>query len=577
MILSALLPLALATSGFNATAPATTFTGSETYNQDASIQLWSAIERIQDPDRTLFHQEAFNDSTAWPATSDYAPWIADCFGTPTPASWLALLHIGPSDAAAHGTPILFVPGAGDNGSRGFITMATHMDRLFRPVYVITFAHPHGDVFIQAEMIADAIARIKERTGAAQVDVVSHSKGGLATAVYLSNLPGTRWPDQDYMNVGTTYRGDVRKAVFIATPLGGIDTSYRWPNANMLSTDADTAIAPTSWSSYGFTSLEDQDFLPDGEDLFPGHRQLLARQTDYPLPGEQSWLGVYSLQTDWYTTYEGGYGFSSYSTGIDDAITAGGDLIDVLHQTGVDPSIELFLLAGTNPLMPNGTMQYLSNVFDAAWVDLANSSMNTWGTFLSLIVGNSLETFNYTQSEVQGLASGALILGEITGESDGLVFTTSATDAEALTARGASVSAIRTANLSHLDLLYASPITGGLLEDAAAADTVNNGWMQSVGERYVTEDTIGQVEDWLADPESPDTGDTGHDSDPTTDSDPTQDDSGSGQKDSDIGGYNEDDDGRDAGTCGCANGGSPTALPVMFGLLFLARRRKTPAQ
>jgi hypothetical protein len=236
-----------------------------------------------------------------------------------------------------------------------------------------------------------------------------------------------------------------------------------------------------------------------------------------------------------------------------------------------------LLAGTNPLMPNGTMQYLSNVFDAAWVDLANSSMNTWGTFLSLIVGNSLETFSYTQSEVQGLASGALILGEVTGESDGLVFTTSATDAEALTARGASVSAIRTANLSHLDLLYASPITGGLLEDAAAADTVNNGWMQSVGERYVTEDTIGQVEDWLADPESPDTGDTGHDSDPTTDSNPPQDDSGSGQKDSDIGGYNENDDGRDAGTCGCANGASPTALPVMFGLLLLARRRKSPAQ
>ena len=68
--------------------------------------------------------------------------------------------MGPRETIATGTPILFVPGAGDNASRGFITMATHMDELNRPVYALTFAHPHGDVFMQAELVANAIARIK---------------------------------------------------------------------------------------------------------------------------------------------------------------------------------------------------------------------------------------------------------------------------------------------------------------------------------------------------------------------------------------------------------------------------------
>ena len=66
--------------------------------------------------------------------------------------------MGPSSAIASGTPILFVPGAADNGSRGFITMAWHQDLIGRPVYALTFAHPHGDAFEQAELIADAIAR-----------------------------------------------------------------------------------------------------------------------------------------------------------------------------------------------------------------------------------------------------------------------------------------------------------------------------------------------------------------------------------------------------------------------------------
>ena len=499
---------ALATSGFGPKIPDATFTGAETFTQDGGTQLWSRIERYADPDRTLFVKEAFNDALTW-TDADYAPWIATCFGSGTPHSSAFLLHAGPRADVAEGTPILFVPGAGDNGSRGFVTMATRMDNAYRPVFALTFAHPHGDVLRQAEIVADAIAVITARTGAAQVDVVAHSKGGAAVAAYLSHTPGADWGRPDYEAVATPYRGDVRRAVFIASPLGGIDTAYRWPNGNLFSLDADAALAPTSWSAYypsgsavfwDETDLIDQDFLASGADYFPGQRQLLARQTA-PLPGTQTWLDGYALQLDWYTTYEGGLGFVSDSAGIDDAIAEGGDFLSRLAAQGVDPQVAIYLLAGSNPLMVNGDADLRD-----LWSGVASEA--DWRDLVESIDGHGVP-LTPTDAEIAGLADGALVLGEVTGPSDGLVFVDSATRADALTARGATVVESRVVDLSHLDLLYASPITGQLLQDEAAADP-DLAWLGAVGARYAAADTLGWVEGVLADDTAGDdpTADTG---------------------------------------------------------------------
>jgi uncharacterized protein (TIGR03382 family) len=525
MIWLALLQVAaFATPGFDPTRPAARFTGPETFTLEGDVKLWSAIERLEDPDRTLFQPESFNRFTEWPASATWAPGIKTCFGTARPASHLALLHLGPSEEVATGTPILMIHGAGDNASRSFVTMATRYDRKFRPIYAITFAHPHGDVFMQAEWVANAIARIKARTGAAQVDVVAHSKGGAAAAVYLANAPGTDWGHAAYNAVGTRYRGDVRKAVFIAAPLDGIDTAYRWPAANGTALDADDALSPTSWSAYYplttgnlfvVTDMKDQDFHADGADLFPGHRQLLKRQAP-SLPGSRPSLGVYALQQDWYTTYEGGYGFYSYSQGIDAAIAEGGNLVDRVARQGVDPGVQLYLVAGNNPLMPNGSSDFTAEFFGGAWSDTLNESQEAWGAFVADLVGDGLLDKGFTQAEIKGLASGKLVLGEISGESDGLVFVDSALRASNLTQRGARVVDTYTANLSHVDLLYASPITGQLLIDASD-DNPANGWMAAVGARYIEADTLGWVERALQDPEEPgdtdDPGDTGDTDDP----------------------------------------------------------------
>lgn len=576
MTLLALLSLALATSGFDPTTPEATFTGTEVENLEGTVRLWSAIERLEDPDRTLFGAGQYNSVTAWPSSASWAPYIATCFGSSKPHTSKFLLHVGPSSAIASGTPILFVPGAADNGSRGFITMAWHQDLIGRPVYALTFAHPHGDAFEQAEQVADAIARIRQRTGAAQVDVVAHSKGGIAASIYASNSGGASWSDTAYAAVGTEYRGDIRRLVLIATPIGGIDTAFRWPNANYLALDTDGTLSPSSWQAYYpyttgnpyvSTDLSGQDFYAADGDLFPGQRQLYARQA-HDLPGSLPFLGAYAMQQDWYTTYEGGYGYYSYSEGVDAVVEAGGGVLDALAENGLDPAVSLYVLAGNNPLMPNGSSDYAADLFGDAWAESGALTLRQWGDIVSAAIGDGLVGVGVSEEEIQGLVAGDVILGEISGESDGLVFIESATAGERLTSRGATLVDTHIANLSHLDLLYASPITGELLIEAGAADD-DDAWMIAFGERYSEENTIGIVEAWLDDG-----GDTGGDTGSDTGSDDT-----AVADDTDSGLLGEDEFGSMPSAlpeeCGACNGAASApggGLAVLFVSGLIVRRR-----
>jgi pimeloyl-ACP methyl ester carboxylesterase len=501
-----LVASALATPRFDASSSGVSFTGAETWTQDGGTRLWSVVERQIDPEESLFRAEAFSAALEWPANADWAPWIDDCFGTRRPHSSSFLLHVGlhEREGAGEGTPILFVPGAADNGSRAFVTLAAHMDALGRPVYALTFAHPHGDLLMQAEVVADAIARIRARTGAAEVDVVGHSKGAIAAAIYASNHAAAAWGSSAYDRVGTRYRGDVRRLVLVAPPLGGLDTVYRWPSTSLGALVSDAALWPSAWQCYypygtasGFYSaLGAQDLLPEDGDLFPGQRQLTLPQA-HPLPGSLPWLGARALQQDWWTTWYGGLGYVSWSEGIDAAVDGSGDLLGWLEANGVDPDVEITLLAGNNPLLPTGGEALASSLFGETWAEVATGGVDAWAALLALVVGEGLASFGFSQDELQGLASGDLVLGEITGPSDGLVFLDSAQKTTTLTGRGARVGRSATLDLSHLDLLYASPVTGALMEAEAAADPVEYAWMGALGRRYATEDSIGWIEAALA--------------------------------------------------------------------------------
>lgn len=108
------------------------------------------------------------------------------------------------------------------------------------------------------------------------------------------------------------------------------------------------------------------------------------------------LNIY--QQDWYTTYYGGLGFSSYSYGINYAITQGGNLIETLKNSPIGVGVEIAILAGNKNII-NGV---------------------PW---------------------------------EITGASDGLVFVKSATDTSSMEAAGANIIANDIYYLNHLELAY----------------------------------------------------------------------------------------------------------------------------
>ncbi|MEZ4318664.1 MAG: hypothetical protein R3F61_14215 [Myxococcota bacterium] len=494
----ALLSLApaWATSDFDPTAPEAVFTGDEVKTHDGNDALWSRIDRYGDPDRELFHAEEFNAIFEW-RDSEFTPHMQTLFGTSTPHSSQFLLHYGLHEETSSGTPILLVHGAGDNASRPWFGMRRELEDLGRPVYAITFAHPHGEMLMQAEAVANAIAVIKARTGASEVDLVAHSKGGLAVVAYTSNTAGTSWGDAGYEAVGTPYRGDVRRMVLAGVPLDGIDTAYRWPASNFFGLDTDAAVAPVSWTAYYpfgagtwwvEQDLEGQDFLPENGDPFPGQRQLLKRQP-HTLPGAQPFLGGYALQTDWWTTYEGGFGFYSHSYGIDAAIEAGGDFVDVLASKGVDPEVEIFILAGKNPLMPNGEESYKE-----VWDGIASKSQ--WGLLIDSI-NTWVTEITTDDAELQGLADGQLVLGEVSGPSDGVLFLSSATATQNVDARGAQVVETRVVDISHTELLLASDEMGWFMYGLAGDDPAN-AWMIARGNRYLAANTTAWVAEKLAD-------------------------------------------------------------------------------
>lgn len=303
---------------------------------------WAKIERLS-------HQYAgFPVEKARPNGRHTDPEIVRAFGTEFPASREVLLHYGSGWERNEGTPVLLVHGSILEATSAWIEphgkegLAKSLDAAGFRVFAVTFAHRHGDNYLWAEQIANAISRIKAVTGAKQVDVVGHSKGTVAARAYASGLR------QGWMS---RYQQDIRKLVLIGGPHLGLDYPFRHPviNWGLYPEKKQTIMnAPLSWTKMlilgvwvdtGHLSI----FKKDG-DYFPGQAQMLYRWDQaYPLPKHEQ---------DWYTTYHGGQGFVSVSPGIDKAIADGGHFIDKLRKKPLDKGIELAVLAGDQATMKN---------------------------------------------------------------------------------------------------------------------------------------------------------------------------------------------------------------------------------
>lgn len=311
--------------------------------QRVASARWGWIEQLRDKDPHLT-QRSFH-----PRQVIRDPEIVNAFGTSTPHSGDALLMYAgdpPPGAPKRDTPVILVHGASKNANFWWDPHENGSDHGLPQrlrdegyhVYAVSFAHNQDDNNVWAQQLSNAIGRVKRLEGVAQVDLVGHSKGGVPVRAYLSNF-GEPWM--------TAYQGDVRRAVFVASPLGGIDFSFRHPSANLAlygKSDNPYLNAPMSWDrmiAYGWWhDVRDQGFSKDGPDYWPGQRQLLDR-----------WDGVYkpsSLEPDVKTTIEGGQGLISTSRGIDHFINESGRYMPRLRVTPIDPHVDVAVLAGNRP-------------------------------------------------------------------------------------------------------------------------------------------------------------------------------------------------------------------------------------
>lgn len=387
---------------------------------------WVKIELLRDTNRNFktegFHLKSRQNHSV----------IKKAFGTNRPNSSDFLLHFAPNwNKAEHKTPVLLVHGAGDNACRGFchpwsfdipengyIDKPGMMQSLVKSgfsVFGITFSHPHGDNFFQAQQVANAINRIREVTGAEQVDIVCHSKGAMSVRIYASDL-GAEYPRYSWI---TPYRNDIRKIMFVASPLKGIDTAFRYYMYNFTVKQQNLA-APL-----GPRSLTWQGMMVDCENhnqLFPGQFQMLHNWVKDGIPfNHQSTTTDANLTRN--VLYRGGVSAFLVSDGIDRAIQEGGDVIRSLNRKGIAPSIDCHILAGTK---------------------------------------QAIDKIKFFWLEIP--------IGEFADSSDGVLFLKSATYQKGLTARGAKVRSVKVLDTHHVGLTVLPAALNHISEVLSERDT-----------------------------------------------------------------------------------------------------------
>ncbi|KQV04794.1 lipase [Kitasatospora sp. Root187] len=278
-------------------------------------------------------------------------------GVKRPSSARFLLYSAAGWNTGTGSAVLLVHGANDNADRAWgnpaeggncgasscpsTGLAQQLAAAGHRVFAVNFAHKHGDNLMQAQVVGDALALIRDRLGVAQADVVAWSKGEVAARSYVSSVRPS-W--------GRAYAGDVRRLVTLGGPHGGLDYVYAhgwsfslatWPACGGTANAPSPHLYMTCYGSY--TAQPCLGVLPTGGyDCYPGQRQLLAR-----------WDGLYGvdqLTQDWWTTYYGGQGYYTSGQGIQAAIDAG-SLIRPLQQAGIPASVPTYLLTGGSADLP----------------------------------------------------------------------------------------------------------------------------------------------------------------------------------------------------------------------------------
>ncbi|GAA4604900.1 triacylglycerol lipase [Actinoplanes octamycinicus] len=126
---------------------------------------------------------------------------------------LAALALSPAPpaAAAPSTPVIFVHGYTGSASNWTTAMSVFRAGGYASSQLFAYEYnSYGNNITNARGLATYVEQVRARTGAAQVDIVNHSMGGLVSLWYLKQLGGAssvrHLASIAGANHGTTYAG-----------------------------------------------------------------------------------------------------------------------------------------------------------------------------------------------------------------------------------------------------------------------------------------------------------------------------------------------------------------------------------
>lgn len=284
--------------------------------QRPTTQPWESIELL------TFAHPALSGEKFTTKTKQNDPTVAGWFdGQNAPGAGTVVLHTGPGCDNAQGVPVMLVHGAGSNANQSFVDpdlleggLASKWIEDGRCVFAVTFPHTFGENRNQAVQLAAAMYQARIKSGAPKLHVVAHSKGGIVALAYATGFVA---------EMGLTYEDDMASLNLIATPMGGMDFTWRHP-AFAYPADMMGLYMPSPWYELLQWGLW-KDILEDSiyGGAFEGVLQLTV-----------AWDEEYSLamgEQDWYTTYYGGTGFISKSYGVTEAVSLSGNFMENLRK------------------------------------------------------------------------------------------------------------------------------------------------------------------------------------------------------------------------------------------------------
>lgn len=375
---------------------------------------WERIERHRDP------HPRFPTEPLPKKLEHFFPQVKNAFGSGAPHSSNFLLHVAPGwDQSSRPNPVLLLPGANDDASRRYSNPLStqHPDFLKQgglmqdlsgrgfSVFAISFSHYHGDNRLQGEHVGNAIRRIRRmlgRDGDAdfKVDLVTFSKGAMAARCYVQSA-GSWYADTRFL---TKFRGDVRRVIFQCGPLGGLDMPFRYYlyNLTCAASDFPAPMGASHVMTYGFMRASGEKDILSG--MWTGQLQMLNDLRDLGVPhGPLSFTVDANMSGS--ALVNGGRTMFLRSKGIQHAMEAGGNMIELMNQTGFPPEVEAAMLGGTRPVLEDERYPLLK------------------------------------------IPAGFQIIAP----NDGLLFLKSALLEDAITAQGARVLGTRTLPLNHVEL------------------------------------------------------------------------------------------------------------------------------